>query len=152
MNSFIAKITTSNLLLWPFVTLSLVATTPVFGVDWKLYDSDSYYDTSSVQKGGDIAHVWIKFNEEGGRDGVPIGVPKRINLHYYYINCKSRMFSLQAASATYQDGIKRDAISEFPNAGIFQPIAPDSGMESLRKIVCKSEWRNFNTVKNLFRN
>ena len=126
------------------ITLTLLlSATHCFAAEWKLDESGGYYDASSVIKSGNTVRVWIKFVEEAGKDGVPASVPKRTNTNLYSIDCKERTFILQAANSTYQDGITRNSLGEYPNAGISSPIYPDSGIDSLSKLLCKSFFDKF---------
>lgn len=127
------------------ISSGLIANSLVLAADWKSYGGSSYshYDASSLVKKGNKIHVWVKSVEEGGLNGVPASIPKRTNVELFIIDCKARTSNLQAASSKYQDGITRDSIHQFPNAGRAEPIVPDSDLDSLSKLICKSKWWPF---------
>lgn len=122
------------------ITSGLIANSLVLAADWKSYGISSHYDASSLVKKGNKIHVWVRSVEEGGVNGVPASIPKRTNVELFIIDCKARTSNLQAASSKYQDGITRDSIHEFPNARRAQPIVPDTSLDSLSNLICKSKW------------
>lgn len=122
---------------------SFIAASPVLAADWKPYGGSQYYDASSLVKNGNKINVWTKYVEEGGKNGVPISIPKRTNKEFQIIDCTARTVTLKAASSKYQNGVTLNTIHEFPEAGRAMPIEPDTGMDSLSNIICKSKWWPF---------
>jgi hypothetical protein len=92
-----------------------------------------YYDTESITSdGNDIVKVWDK--RVPPREGKYLDAS--YTLTYNAINCRTREHSRDYASVRDTEG---NVINEGPLKPSWEPIPPDSVMDSLYEAVCKGK-------------
>jgi len=117
-----------------FALILLVLYSNIASADWQYFSESDfslwYVDLSSLKKNGDTVNVWTYQNFRKPHAGM-LSARQKVE-----ISCMQEMYKTVYMQSFSQRDL--DSISDsFETNEKYTPIAPDSPMNTLRKLVCK---------------